>query len=98
MRKVTNDVVKAFLAGESKTADNSSTDGRTLKLHGNTIATRDSRGGVTATLAGWPTPTTRERLNGLCTLLDIDRRFSQKGGKQFFGSREISAETHVVLT
>ena len=64
-RKVTTEVVSAFLASRSRTVSNTSTDGSTLYLHGNAIAQRREDGVVWVTLAGWNTPTTRERLNGL---------------------------------
>jgi hypothetical protein len=67
MRKVTKQVVAAFLAGEKKTVGNTSTDGQALYLHGNKIA--EFRGtnprGLYITNAGWRSNTTKERLNGL---------------------------------
>jgi hypothetical protein len=74
MRKVTEQVVSAFLAGQSKTVGNTRCDEHSLYLHGNRIATRLNYGSeplstddgcIRITLAGWNTPTTRERLNGL---------------------------------
>lgn len=65
MRKITQRVIGAFLAGRSVRMQNSSTDGRRLFLHGNLIAKKTEDGKIAVTLAGWPTPTTRERLNGL---------------------------------
>lgn len=64
-RKVTSEVVSAFLASRTRTVANTRTDGSTLYLHGNAIAQRREDGVVWVTLAGWDTPTTRERLNGL---------------------------------
>lgn len=76
MRKVTRNAAAAFLAGQDFRQGNTevlhvhpagSPACRCLfKLHGNTIAeTLDGGRTLRLTLAGWPTPTTRERLNGL---------------------------------
>lgn len=64
MRKVTREIVSAFLNHETKRVSNSYTDGTSLYLHGNEIAVH-VKGGIEVTTAGWNTPTTRERLNGL---------------------------------
>ena len=72
MRKITETIVHAFLNGESKCIANSSTDGQELFLHGNKIAWKGEHNGaacVFITLAGWPTPTTRERLQGVLSLM-----------------------------
>lgn len=71
MRKVTEQTARAFARGEPAAAGNTSTNGCSVQLHGNTIAWRtigaDGRPHVTCTLAGWPTHTTRDRLNGILT-------------------------------
>ena len=73
MRKVSKTVVKAFLAGESKSMGNTRTDGTSLFLHGNMIAwKRDRSLGETVievSTCGWNTSTTRERLNCLFSFL-----------------------------
>ena len=65
MRKVTKEIVSAFLNRETKTIGNSRTDKTTLYLHDNAIAKHRLDGSMKITTAGWNTPTTRERLNGL---------------------------------
>jgi hypothetical protein len=80
-RKVTDTVVAAFLAGDTKKVGNTSTDGHSLFLHGNEIATR-GKDGVFITDAGWATPTTRDRLNGLLKALGVDVGVFQKHGTQ----------------
>ena len=65
MRKVTEQIKQAFERGEAKTVGNTSTDGNTVWLHGNAIVKRDPDGLVRWSLAGWNTPTTRERVNGI---------------------------------
>lgn len=75
MRQVTQQICTAFLNGEQKTVGNSHTDGWTLKLFGNTIATKDAAGAVFVSFAGYPTATTRERINGLSELMNGTRPF-----------------------
>ena len=65
MRKVTAQIKKAFEEGKSLKVRNTETDGQTVWLHGNAIVKRDSDGLVRWSLAGWNTPTTRERVNGI---------------------------------
>jgi hypothetical protein len=65
MRKITERIKKAFEQGTSLKIGNTRTDGTSVWLHGNEIVRRDPSGLVLATLAGWNTPTTRERVNGI---------------------------------
>ena len=65
MRKVTEQIRNAFNAGASLKVGNTETDGQTVWLHGNAIVKRDPDGLVRWSLAGWNTPTTRERVNGI---------------------------------
>ena len=65
MRKVTEEIKKAFEQGKSLKKGNTRTDGTSVFLHGNEIVKRDPSGLVLVTLAGWNTPTTRERVNGI---------------------------------
>lgn len=97
MRKVTEKVVEAFLSGKGRTVGNTSTDGRILLLHGNRIAERMPDGSIVATLAGWPTVTTRERLNGLCVLLGLGGMFGQSKYVQYFGNKPIGSNDTIVL-
>lgn len=65
MRKVTEQIKKAFEQGKPLKIRNTSTDGKTVWLHGNAIVKRDPDGLVRWSLAGFNTPTTRERVNGI---------------------------------
>ena len=65
MRKVTEQIKQAFNQGTSLKVGNTRTDGQTVWLHGNAIVKRDPDGLVRWSLAGWNTPTTRERVNGI---------------------------------
>jgi hypothetical protein len=67
MRKITQQIKQAFERRESKTIGNTTTDGNTVWLHGNDSATHPD-GLVLGSLAGWNTPTTRERVNGITGL------------------------------
>ena len=68
MRKVTAQIKAAFEAQTPRTVGNTSTDGQSVWLHCNKIVERRENGEVWATLAGWATPTTRERVNGITGL------------------------------
>jgi len=65
MRKVTQQIKQAFEQGISLKVGNTKTDGKTVWLHGNAIVKRDPDGLVRWSLAGYNTPTTRERVNGI---------------------------------
>lgn len=64
MRKVTREIVSAFMNHETKRVSNSYTDGTALYLHDNEIAVH-VKGGIEVSNAGWFSNTTKERLNGL---------------------------------
>ena len=68
MRKVTEQVTAAFLARQSRTVGNTSTDGASLFLHGNKIAEHIGPNLIRVTLAGWDTATTRNRLAALVSV------------------------------
>ena len=55
-------------------------------LHGNLIAENTSANGLRVTLAGWGTPTTRERLNTLLTEMGKDEGFWQRNYEQYYGT------------
>lgn len=101
MRKVTETTCKAFLSGKVVKCSNTWTaitgNNIELILHGKTIAKRsiDDNSIVQVTLAGWPTVTTRDRLNGLCHMLGKGR-FYQKAHEQYFDSPqgEVSIDCH----
>jgi hypothetical protein len=64
-RKVTIEVVSAFLQKRREKKGNTETDGRVLYLHGNSIARWTDGGNLEIRSAGWETNTTKERLNGI---------------------------------
>ncbi len=78
MRKITSEVVGAFNNRNRKSSGNTMTDGTSLFLHGNKIAEWRENEELWITNAGWPSVTTRERLNGLDGV-----RLCQRRGVQY---------------
>lgn len=52
---------------------------------------------VQCTLSGWPTVTTRSRLNAICRGLGMACRFGQRKGQQIFDNEVISPQQFVTL-
>jgi hypothetical protein len=70
MRKITQQITTAFESKQKRTIGNTHSDGNTLFLHNNAIAkwlsdTPNGKKELYISHAGWPTNTTKERLNGL---------------------------------
>lgn len=97
MRKESLVIARAFLAERAARQPRTTTDGQAVYLHGNRIAWRDALGDVHMTLCGWPTVTTRDRLNAICDLLVQQRSFYQKNGVQFFNDAVISDRAEIVV-
>ena len=83
MRKIEKQIKAAFEARQSLSIDNTMTDGNAVFLHGNKIIER-RKDGVYCTLAGWPTVTTRSRLNSIA-----NANFSQCKHEQYCGPQKI---------
>ena len=96
MRKETQIIVRAFLNGEARSMARTRTDGEAIYLHNNRIAWREGNH-IYATLAGWGTVTTRERLNGLCRALGLPRGFYQAKHAQYYGEDEIGTREIIEL-
>lgn len=64
MRRITERIVSAFLRDENLKIDNTRTNGRAIWLWENKIA-EFREDGLWITNAGWPSTTTKERLNGI---------------------------------
>ena len=77
MRKVTQEIREAWLQGKPKKVSNTHTDGNSVWLHGNKII-EVIDGTVYATLAGWPTRTTMDRLNGITTGTFYTRKYQPR--------------------
>ena len=109
MRKITRLASKAFKQGDPFTRDNTTVEiyngpedtNRTpyqcaLFLHGNCIAKQKrDNGELLITLAGWPTPTTRERLNGLLQTMDQPIRLYQHKHEQYLWNYETNKKTEM---
>lgn len=90
MRKVTEKIANAFLLSNDKSIGNTWTNGKAVYLHGNKIAEKRTDG-IYLSLAGWNTPTTRERLNGILRAFNIDGWFSQKQFEPYFNGKRIQS-------
>ncbi len=88
MRKITKDIANALFARQDVNKGNTATINGEVFLHGNKIAKIED-GALLMSLAGWNTPTTRERLNGIADIFGIKDRFSQKNFEPFLGNKEI---------
>jgi len=100
MRKISQLAARAFIAGRKFNRDNTSVrlfptiagEMTELYLHGNVIA-RKRNDKIHLTLAGWPTMTTRERLNTLLSELRSNVRFSQHKHEQI-ANREYNSQSY----
>ena len=72
MRKVSREVISAFLAGKPKRNGNTTTDGKVLRLYGNTIADKSIAGSIYIYDGGVRSATTKERLNALLQLMKYE--------------------------
>ena len=83
MTQEVRDIAVAFRDRRKCKRHRTSTDGDTVWLHGNRIAWRDDAGIVWLTLAGWPTPTTRGRLNAIAEAFEFGMYFYQQKQVQY---------------
>lgn len=102
MRQVTEQAVQAFFSGRARRCGNTvvSTDGEYvyMHLHGNMIAKRHSASGkVRVTLAGWGTPTTRERVNGVLSRIDGAGYFHQQDFCQMYNGKEVDDDAWITV-
>ena len=96
MRNVTNEVVRAFLNGQTKRVSNSETNGTSLYLWGNEIA-RKENGQIKINLCGYNTVTTRERLNGVLEYCIGKRALSTKQGTVLLNDKAIPSDEWVTI-
>ena len=97
MRTITKKIAEAFKAGKPLDINNTSTDGRNVYLFGNHLARRSEQGAIEMTLAGWNTVTTRDRLNGLLRVLELDGYFSTRKGTPVFRDTEIDSRVWIAI-
>lgn len=97
MTQTATRIAQAFKEGRPRTIKNTRTDGHNVWHHGNLIATKYLDGSVEVTLAGWPTVTTRDRLNAIAEAYGQGRPFYQSGFNQFYGDQEVSSYELILL-
>ena len=68
------EAAKAFANGRYLFKSNTEVNSIAMRLHGNEIMHRKTGGAIEFTLAGWNTPTTRERINGTLAVLGYTMR------------------------
>lgn len=91
MRKLEREVIGAFLERRSRKVGNTSTDGHVLYLHGNPIARRILTG-FQVSLAGWPTATTRSRINALSRMAGTTTYVYQRDHVTWIADPELPLE------
>lgn len=83
MRKVTQEISTAFKYNLKLNRSNTMTDGQSVFLHGHRIAWKQD-GKLFISMCGWPTVTTRERINGILFAFCSSTRICQRKGQQGF--------------
>lgn len=96
-RKESVKVVGAFLKGMPAKAARSHTDGTSMFLHGHKIAWHGDNGAIHATMAGYGTKTTRDRLNTLTRAVHGSAHFHQKNGVQHYKGNPINSDDVVQI-
>jgi len=91
MRKITQDIANALFARQDVNKGNTATLNGEVFLHGNKIAKIED-GALLMTLAGWNTPTTRERLNGIADVFGAKKRYSQRNWEPYLGDEAIDED------
>ncbi len=105
MRQETRTICSAFIAGRTARAKRTQTDGAAMWLHENCIASwgRYDDGSINRNMlevcfCGWPSTTTKERLNGLFDLLGFGRPFFTSNRQLYFGSKLRPVDDREVMT
>ena len=77
MRKITRDAARALLNGQNFHNTNTRVENGVLTLFGNAIA-KIENGHLMISNAGWDSPTTKERLNGVLDIFGTSARVFTK--------------------
>ncbi len=88
-KKRTRKICEAFIAGNETSVGNLSTaiDGNISRLYlGDALIAESRPGQLRMTLAGNPSVETRDTLNALLQLLNIEKRFFHEGESHYLGS------------
>jgi hypothetical protein len=88
MRQITRSAVRAFRNNEKFKRDNTevisgASNTPCLFLHGHCIAARQEEGTLWVRHAGWDTPTTKDRLNGVLSAVGCQGIY-QKAGQWYW--------------
>ena len=86
MRKISKEAAAALIAGTNYFNSNTRVEDGVMYLHGNAIAVSEpygKRGAYAITLAGWPTTTTKERINTLLDMLGAPYRLCTIKGQVY---------------
>lgn len=97
MTQEARNIAHAFVDGKSRSCRRTHTDGDNVYLFGNRIAYRDEHGMVWLSLAGWPTVTTRDRLNAILGAFGADWRFYQAKFVQYAGTVEVGCDEWIPI-
>ena len=95
MRKISQNIATSFFAGKPLHIDNTYTDGEKVYLHSNLIAKKIHPDKLEISLAGYPTMTTRERLNSILNVFGFNHYIQQKEGKQYIVN-ELADSKHII--
>lgn len=84
MRKESRKIAKAFYNRQPASAARTRTDGEVVRLHESIIAWRTLDGDIGFSLKGWPTVTTRDRINSILSVFGYGRwGVAQRKGEQY---------------
>jgi len=102
MRKITREAAEAFVNCRNFNKGNTTVThivgSSFMDLHGNRIAERMMGSPLRVTLAGWNTPTTRERLNGLLEVMGHNSdRFYQHQFEPYYRGKRIDANEWITI-
>lgn len=90
MCKETKTIATAFAARTAAKAARTHTDGNSLYLHGNEVARHIAGNKVMITLAGWNTVTTRDRVNGVLSVVAPGWRVFQMAHTPYLQHRDMA--------
>jgi hypothetical protein len=104
MRKETRKICSAFINNRPARAARTYTDGYTIWLHNHAIAWWDFPDNLRGkrvlhmNCCGYATTTTKERLNGLLTLLGLGSQYFTSNHQLYFGSKLRPVDSHETIT
>lgn len=96
MSKQNREVIRAFLRGQAARSANTFTEGSTLYLYKSPIVRRHTFG-YKVSLCGYPTPTTRDRLNTFFQEAGLDYKVYQRQGQNYINNEPISSQQEVFV-